>query len=110
MKALLLSLAFFVGQMITMQAKPVVHLKPHKDGVEAAFGGSILELQNAPPILHLPQYPPKPDSQGTQWAVDIKNFGPHAVTIVDNGHFTTTISLNQTVHIYSNGTAYFLQR
>jgi hypothetical protein len=110
MKALLISLAFFVGQMITMQDKPVVHLKPHKDTIEVSFAGSILELQDAPQYLHLPEYPPKPDAQGNQWAVDIKNFGPRAVTIVDKEHFSTTIHLNQTVHIYSNGTAYFLKR
>lgn len=110
MKALLMSLAFFASQMITMQNKPVVHLKPHKDGIDVSFAGSILELQNAPPHLHLPEYPPKPDAQGNQWTVDIKNFGPGVVTIVDKEHFSTTILLNQTVHIYSNGNAYFLKR
>jgi len=110
MKALLISLALFAGQLITMQDKPVVHLKPHGDGIDTAFNGSVLELQNGPKIVHLPAEPPKPGSLGDEWTIDIKNFGPHLVTIVDKEHFSTTIHLNQTVHIYSNGTTYYLKR
>jgi hypothetical protein len=112
MKALLISLALFTGQMVSMQDKPVIHLKPHSDLIEVGFAGSILELQNAPAYLHLPKLPPKPDGQGNQWLVDIKNFGPHSV-LVDDGvqnRFSVQIDVSQIVHIYSDGTRYYLKR
>lgn len=110
MKILAVSLALLFGQMVTMQQKPVVHLKPHKDGIEVGFTGMLLELDHSPQIIHLPQYPPKPDPQGNEWHVDVKNFGPLPVTVVDTTHFSKQILLNQTIHIYSNGTFYLLKQ
>jgi hypothetical protein len=110
MKAILVSLALLTGQMISMQGKPVVHLEPHSNLIEVAFAGSMLELQNAPEQLLLPKFPPKPNSEGKQWAVDVKNFGPHPVLIVDKDHFSTSVGVSQTIHIYSNGTAYYVKR
>jgi hypothetical protein len=110
MKALLISLALMTGQMMSMQNKPVVHLAPHSNLIEVAFDGSMLELQNAPELLLLPKYPPKLNSQGEQWSVNIKNFGPHPVQVEDKQHFIARVEVSQTVHIYSNGTAYYLKR
>jgi hypothetical protein len=109
MKAVLLSLALAVGQMMSMQEKPVVHLKPHSDSVDTAFNGMLLELDHSPEVIHLPKYPPSADPQGAQWSVDIKNFGPHPVTVIDRGPFSVTIHVNQLVHIYSNGIGYYLK-
>jgi hypothetical protein len=110
MKALLISLALLTGQMMSMQERPVVHLKPHSDLIEVGFAGSRLELQNAPEYLHLPKFPPKPDGQGNQWFVDIKNFGPHVVMVDDPEHFKAPVAVGQTVHIFSDGTMYYLKR
>jgi hypothetical protein len=110
MKALLISLAVLTGQMISMQDKPVVHLKPHSDHIDVAFRGSLLELQNAPQIIHLPEFPPKPESQNDLWSVDVRNFGPRPIVIVDKEHFSARVGVSQTIHIYSNGTTYFLKR
>ena len=114
MKTLLISLALMAGQMITMQDKPVVRLKPHADIIDVEFAGSILELQNAPRYVHLPQFPPKPDPQGNRWSIDIKNFGPRPILIVHKGRysnalFSVEVKVSETVHIYSNGTGYFLK-
>ncbi len=109
MKALLISMALLTGQIMSMQDRPVVHLKPHSDLIEVGFSGSLLELQNAPESLRLPKLPPRPDGQGNQWFVDVKNFGPHPVLIGGN-NFTQQVGVGQTVHIYSNGTMYYLKR
>jgi hypothetical protein len=110
MHHLLLSLAFFVAQMNTLQEKPVVHLGPHSDAVQIDFGGKLLELINAPAIIRLPKTPPKPDEEGKPWAVRIKNLGPNGVTVADTGHFKAQINVGQTVQIYSNGAEYLQKR
>jgi hypothetical protein len=110
MKTSLMCLALFVGQMKTLQSKPVVHLQPHRDAITADFGGDLLELINAPGVVNLPPVPPKPDPQGSPWFVDVKNLGPSAVTVVGKAQFNVKITVGQTVHIYSNGTEYSLKR
>jgi hypothetical protein len=110
MKALPIFLALFAGQMNTLQEKPVVHLYPNHNYIEAAFGGKLVELINAPKLIYLPPSPPKQDSQGGPWIVDAKNMGPGTVTVVDKTQFSVQISVGQTVHIYSNGSAYSLKR
>jgi hypothetical protein len=109
MKALLITFALLAGQALTMQDKPVIHLKPHTNTIEVAFGGSLLELSQGPPVLRLPAHPPKPNSNGNDWTVDVKNFGPAPVTVVDAGAFSAPIGVNQTIHIVSNGKAYSLK-
>ena len=109
MKTVLISLALFAGQAMTLQPKPIVHLKPHTDRIEAAFGGSLLELSQAPAVVQLPLDPPKPDSAGNQWIVDVRNYGPSPVTILGKGDFSTQVAVNQTIHVASNGSTYLLQ-
>jgi len=109
MKILLFSLTLFVGQMMTMQDKPIVHLKPHTDLIEVTFAGSLLELSDAPETVYLPKLPPKPNGQGKQWSIDIKNFGPHPIKLASKTGFSTDLRVNQTVQVYSNGSAYFLR-
>jgi hypothetical protein len=110
MKTLLIALALFAGQAMTLQDKPVVHLKPHTDFIPLAFGGSVVELIQSPPIIHLPAPPPKPDASGNPWTVDVKNFGPQPATVVDKGTFNAPVAVNQTIHIVSNGSIYILKR
>jgi len=81
-------------------------LQPHRTVIDTAFGGKLLELINAPASLDLPAVPPKQDSEGNPWAVDVRNLGPSAVTVVGKPQFSIKINVNQTVHIYSNGAAY----
>jgi hypothetical protein len=110
MKTLLIGVALFIGQMNTRQDKRVVRLPPHRYSIEVGFGGQRLELINGPLTVNLPQAPPVLDSQGNPWSVDVKNLGPSVVTVVGKSQFSVHINVNQTVHIYSNGTGYFLKR
>jgi hypothetical protein len=106
MKVLLVSVALIIGQGNTLQEKQVVHLQPHSGAIRADFGGKLLELQNAPTIVYLPMSPPKLDFQGNRWSIDIRNLGPEAVTVVGTSQFSARIIPNQTLNVFSNGTAY----
>ena len=106
MKPVLIALVLFAGQAITMQDKPVVHLKPHTDIILEAFGSSLLELREGPQIVYLPASPPKPDVKGQQWTIDVKNFGPMPVTVADKGTFRGPVAVGQTAHILSTGSKY----
>ena len=110
MKPVLVALALFAGQAMTLQEKPVVHLKPHTDAILQTFGGSLLELSYAPNVVYLPIAPPKPDAAGNQWRVDAKNFGPRPVTVAGKGAFSVHVAVGQTVHILSNGNRYLVKR
>ncbi len=110
MKLVLVALALFVGQAMTLQEKPVAHLKPHTDAILETFGGSLLELSYAPKVIYLPIAPPKPDAAGNQWAIDAKNFGPQPVTVAGKGAFSVHVAVGQIVHILSNGSSYIVKR
>jgi hypothetical protein len=109
MKMILLYTAFIIGQVNTLQDKPVVHLEPHRDTIQIDFGGKLLQLINAPATIQLPKLPPRLDSHGNPWSIEIKNLGPVRVTVVGNGQFSLRIVVGQTVHIFSNGTSYSLK-
>jgi len=108
MKVLIISIAFAIGQMNTLQDKPVVHLQPHSGAVQVDFGGKQLELDHAPTVIYLPMTPPKLDSQGNPWSVDIKNLGPGVVMVVGKDQFSSRIVVSQTIHVFSNGISYSL--
>ena len=110
MKAFLICLALISGQMNTLQDKPVVRMQPHRSAIDIGFGGDLLELINTPAVISLPPMPPKADSEGNPWSIDVKNLGPVAVTVVGKAQFSAQINVGQTGHIYSNGTAYFINR
>ena len=109
MKVLLVCVALVSGQMNMQQGKQVVHLQPHSGAIRADFGGKLLELLDAPTIIYLPMAPPKLDSQGNPWSVDIRNLGPGVVTVVGTSQFSSRLTVGQTVHIISNGRAYSLK-
>jgi hypothetical protein len=92
--------------MNTLQSKPVVHLSPHRAIIETSCGGKLLELINAPALINLPPVPPKQDSEGNPWSLDVKNLGPSVVTVVGAPQFSININVNQTVHISSTGARY----
>lgn len=109
MRVFAIGLLLYAAQLNNSQPQTVVHLQPHKDAIEARFDGSLVELINAPQIVHLPVKPPKPDQQGLQWAVAVKNLGPSVVTITnDITHFETEIRVGQTIRIKSTGFEYRL--
>jgi hypothetical protein len=110
MKTSLFCLALLVGQIDTLQSKSVVHLQPHRNSISVESGGQLLELINAPFAINLPLSPPKADSAGIPWSIDVKNLGPSVVTVADKAQFSVHINVGQTVHIYSNGTVYSLKR
>jgi hypothetical protein len=108
MRELLVYFAVLAFQMNTMQQKPVVHLRPHRNVIENQFGGKLLELIDAPAVVQLPQIPQKLDDEGNPWCVDVKNLGPNPVTIEGKGKFSVQVNVGQTTHIYSNGDKYSL--
>jgi hypothetical protein len=109
MKPIFIALALFAGQAMTMQDKPVVHLKPHADIILQSFGSSLLELSQAPQIVYLPATPPKPDANGQQWTIDVENFGPLPASASDKAAFSVPIAVGQTVHILSNVNKYIVK-
>jgi hypothetical protein len=108
MKLLLGCLAIFLGQMIPLQEKPVVHLQPNRDVIMIGFGGKLLELINPPATVYLPEIPPKGDSLNHPWSVDVRNLGPGVVTVTGKRQFGVRVSVGQTVHIRSTGSGYSL--
>jgi hypothetical protein len=106
MRHFLIYLALIAGQMNTLQDKPVVHLHPHQDVIPADFGGDLVVLVNGPTVVHLPNLPPTLDAQRRPWAVFVQNLGPGRVTVVGKSQFSVEVSVNRTVQIKSNGTAY----
>jgi len=109
MRILLACLAILLGQMITSQAKPVVHLEPNQHTIRADFGGKLLELINAPATVYLPAVPPKRTSPNSSWSVDVKNLGPRVVTVTSQLHFDVHVNVGQTIHISSTGSGYSLR-
>ena len=108
MKIPMACLAIFVGQMITLQSKPVVHMEPNRHTITADLGGKVLELINARATVYLPAVPPKGDSPNSPWSVDIKNLGPAVVMVFGPRQFDVHINVGQTVHINSTGSGYSL--
>jgi len=106
MKILLIGLCLMIGQMTTLQERPVVHLQPHSGAIRADCGGKQLELVDAPATIYLPMAPPRLDFQGNPWSVDIRNLGPGAVTVVGASQFSLRIIMGQTVQVFSNGRSY----
>jgi hypothetical protein len=106
MKALFLLAVLIGGQAITMQTRPVVHLKPNKNQIEEGFDGSLLELVQSPPVVTLPSKPPAAGQSGNAWSVDVKNLGPGAVIVEGKGFFHIPVAVGQTVHIVSDGSKY----
>ena len=108
MKPSLLLVALFMGQMRTLQDKPMVRLRPHQDAILAEFGGETILLANGPPVMHLPSIPPRLDSQRKPWAVTIDNLGPGTVTIEGKAQFTAHVRAYQSIQIRSDGVIYLV--
>jgi len=110
MMGFLALLAILLAQMNTLQNRPIVHLQVNHDAIDISCNGKMLELINAPTILHLPVSAPTPDPQNGPWSVEIRNLGPHAVTVIDKATFAQQILPGETIQIESNGKMYLVQR
>jgi hypothetical protein len=106
MKTFLIYLAFFAGQMNSLQDKPTVRLPPHQNFIPVDSGGDLVELKSAPPTVQLPPLPPTLDSHGIPWLVEIRNLGPGTVTVVGKAQFSVQVPGGKTVGIKSTGTGY----
>ena len=109
MRGFLVFLALFAGQMgalNTLQDKPVVRLPPHQNFIPIEYGGFHVELKSALPTIQLPPLPPKLDSHGIPWSIEVKNLGPDTVTVVGNALFSVQIPAGQTVRIRTTSNGY----
>ena|ERR1035437_6081315 len=106
MRASVFYFALLAGQMNTLQQRTVVRLQPHQDVIKTEFGGKLVELINAPAVIQLPKLPPKQDSLGEPWSIEVRNLGPGKVTVVGNRLFSVLINAGQTAQIMSNGLNY----
>ena len=110
MKAVVMSLLLFAGQIKTLQDKPVIHLPPHQNFIPVEYGGHFVEMDDAPITVQLPQQSPTLDFHGHPWSIDVENFGPATVTIVGRALFRVRVSPNQTVHIKSSNLGYSISQ
>lgn len=108
MKTLLLCAGIMVGQMMTLQDRPVVHLAPNSHSIPTEFGGRLLELINAPSTVSLPKDPPERDSTGEPWSIDLRNLGPVTVRVAGK-HFSVSVSVGRTVHVLWDGSMYAIR-
>jgi hypothetical protein len=105
-----LFLVLFAGQNAPVGHRQIVHLRPHSTFIQAEYGGKQIELIGSPPVLYLLALPPKLDSQGNPWSVEVVNLGPGIVTVLDKSKFRVQISVGETVLIRSNGMEYVSYR
>jgi hypothetical protein len=94
MKSLLFCLLLFTGQLNA--PKDVVRLPSDKNAIPANYGGKLVELLGAPPEVDLPLQPIPTAESGPMWSVEIKNLGPHDVTIRNAHQLTVLLRPNQT--------------
>jgi hypothetical protein len=106
MKALLFYFALFIGQLPTLQDKPVVHMRAHQTNIPIEFGGDVLEFMNAASIVQLPQLAPATDQHGRPWEIEVRNLGPGTLTILGKAQFSVQVAVGQTVQIKSANGGY----
>lgn len=104
MNALLFCLLLFIGQLTS--PKDVVRLPPGKDGIPSSYGGKLVELLNAPADVSLPSRPP---STGTMWSVNIKNLGPHEVTIRNGNQMRILLQPNESAILAWRGSSAYVR-
>ena len=99
-------LAGQLGTLNTLQNKPVARLPPHQSSIPIDYGGDLVELENAPPTVELPQRAPTLDLHGRPWLIDVKNLGPGTVIVVGRPQFSVQLTVGQTARIKSTSTGY----
>ena len=100
MTVLIFCLLLFIGQVNT--SKEVVRLGPGKASISQDYGGKLVELINAPAEVSLPSL----RRSSTSWSVDVKNLGPHDVTIRNGDQLTVLLHPSESATFASRGSAY----
>jgi hypothetical protein len=117
MKTLLLCLAVFGWQL--QSAPPQKVVRPvHVASIPGSARGEMVELLRSPDTVSLPVPVPGPDKDGTAWFVDIRNLGPHDVTIqsgdvatIENGpQFTVLLHPKDVTRIRGVGSKYVVSK
>jgi hypothetical protein len=106
MKALMCCLVLFTGQLIGSQE--VVRLPPGTLTIPPSYGGKLVELLNAPADLGLPSLRFS-SAKSSSWRVDIKNLGPHDVTIRSGNQLAVLLHPNESTTIVSRGSSYYVR-
>jgi hypothetical protein len=104
MKALLLCLLLFTGQL--NRTASVVRPPSGATVIPNNSGGKLVELLNAPANVDLPL---APTSTGTAWSVEIKNLGPHAVTIRASHHLAVSLLPNESATFAWRGSSTYVR-
>jgi hypothetical protein len=104
MKLILFCIALIAGP--SGAAQNVVRLPPHVSEIAISDGGKTIELLDSAPTVSLPQQPPHMSINGAPWYVDVRNLGPHNVTLQGNHGFAIPLKPGQGVHIRTVVTGY----
>ncbi len=103
MLSTVLSVLFLLGQLNPV--KDVVRLPPGKATISQDYGGKLIELINAPSDLSLPSLRPP----AAHWSVEIRNLGPHEVTIRSGTQFALLLHPNESATIAAKGSSTFVR-
>jgi hypothetical protein len=104
-RTFLLMLAMLIGQ--SAGAREIVHLPPGKSAILPSYGGKLVELNNAPTAVYLPSKIP-PSTQAA-WDVEIRNLGPHNVTITSGAQFSTIVHPGETATVALRGSSSYVR-
>ena len=109
MKVLLLCAVMFLGLANQPEHRKLVYLAPNDNAIRYEFGGKHLVVSSAPPVLYLPAVPPRLDSEGSPWSIEISNHGSERIMVVDRSQFVFRINPEEDATICSDGRAYKLK-
>jgi len=107
MNTLLLLLALLAPQLQlpSRDGEPVVVLTAPHAGIATTNGGKIVQLKYETTV-YLPEVLPTTLPNGTQWYIDIVNFGPTDTTVSGGKQFTVHLHPKDMVRILSDGSKY----
>jgi hypothetical protein len=103
MLSTVLSVLFLLGQLNPV--KDVVRLPPGKTTISQDYGGKLVELINAPSDISLPLL----RAPAAHWSVDIRNLGPHDITIRSGTQFAVLLHPNESATIGAKGASTFVR-
>jgi hypothetical protein len=95
-----LCLLFLIGPL--NPTKDVVRLPAGKAAISQEYDGKLVELVNAPADVFLPLLRPPI----AHWSGNIKNLGPHDVTIRYGTQLAVLLHPNESATIASRGSSY----
>jgi hypothetical protein len=105
MRTVLFMLAILYGQLAG--AREIVHLPSGKSVILSTYGGKLVELTNASAEVYLPSKIQNAGQQG--WDVEIRNLGPHSVTITNGVQFSTIVHPGETATVALRGSSSYVR-